>query len=243
MLEELVPFLSLPFLRRAAWRSTRTTPTYPVIPKKTHCCLYTSKTNRTSCTPSTGLANRPQAFHQPVHQVTLFANMNCFGRPRTAKRMADGLVAIDIFKFNKVGALGSEAASVMLNKVQVSIDWELANYGSARPWFICPTCGTRRRFLRLDGDHIGCTGCLGLTYASRCRRWAGARTLRRAVRLRRRLGIDEHPFALIPAKPRGWRTRPARSWAVLVAELMRCESEVLGAIGPAYAALMTARQP
>jgi hypothetical protein len=177
-------------------------------------------------------------FHHTAPRRNSFLAMNYIGYPRSYRMMADGLPRVDIFKLNREGLLGVEAPSIMLGKVQVSLDWEAVNFGSARPWFLCPTCTTRRRFLWLYDGRIGCTACLGLAYASPCRRWAGSLPLRRAARLRRRLGVDERPFSALPPKPRGRRGRPAGSWGDIVQEIRLCEREALGAIGPAHAVLM-----
>jgi hypothetical protein len=165
----------------------------------------------------------------------------------TPRKMADGLARADIFSLHRAGLTGVEADRIVLGtgagEVVVLLDWESVHFGGARPWFLCPGCSSRRRFLRLYDGRIGCTACLGLIYASPYRRWTGSLPLRRAARLRRRLGIDVTPFSAIPSRPRRWSTRPSRKWESIAREIERCEAEVLGAIGPAYIALTKARQP
>jgi hypothetical protein len=169
--------------------------------------------------------------------VTLFSQMNFLSHPRSPRMMASGLSGGDVFKLRRAGKLGPKASAITLGGTRVELFWERAFFGGVRPWFVCPVCKARRRFLHLRDGHIACRKCVDLAYQSRHACWRSARPLRRAARLRRMIGADVHPFAEIPPKPRGWRTRPARSWESIVAEIAPCERETLGAIVPAYAAL------
>ena len=69
----------------------------------------------------------------------------------------------------------------------------------ARPWFECPACGRRCKHLYLDA--LACRVCCRLDYASRHlhRQVPG---VHRVMRWRRMIGIDPHPFAAIPKRPR-----------------------------------------
>lgn len=61
------------------------------------------------------------------------------------------------------------------------------NLGGARPWFICPVVGCRRRVARLYGGAVfACRHCHQLAYAS-SRESPGDRAARRADRIRKRL--------------------------------------------------------
>jgi len=52
-------------------------------------------------------------------------------------------------------------------RYSVSIDWTICTYGGTRPWFRCPACGRRARFLYLARQHFVCRTCAKLTYRSR----------------------------------------------------------------------------
>jgi hypothetical protein len=166
------------------------------------------------------------------HTMALRSDLNCNSEHR---EMASGLPALDVFKFHREGALGLTAARVVLNianigELLVAIDWEGVNYGGARPWWRCPKCSVRRRFLRVKDGCVGCTGCFGLSYRSRYDHWAPSRPLRRAVRLRQQLGADTLPFSELPPPP---RQHKAAKWYTRIAEEIRlCEREALGAFAP-----------
>jgi predicted SprT family Zn-dependent metalloprotease len=139
-------------------------------------------------------------------------------RARTRPSLTSDLVALDVYEFHREGRLA---------EVPALVDWELVNYGTnPRPWWRC-ACGARRRFLYLKEGRIVCRGCAGLTYASRwvCRRCE--RALRRAVRLRKRLGADARPFADFPPPPKHYKAQ--RVYNRIVQEIALCEAEALGA--------------
>jgi hypothetical protein len=146
------------------------------------------------------------------------------------REMASGLPALDVFKFRREGALGANASRVVLNignigVVSIAIDWEAVNYGNARPWWKCPSCSARRRFLRVKDGRVGCTGCFGLSYRSRYDHWAPSRPLRRAVKLRQQLGANTLPFSALPPPPRQYM---ALAWYNRIAkEIALCEREAL----------------
>jgi hypothetical protein len=60
-----------------------------------------------------------------------------------------------------------------------------------------------------------------------------ARQLRRALRLGRRIGAPEQPFADLPLNPRHAR---------IVAEIRLCERELIGATAPIHAAIARHRK-
>ena len=84
-------------------------------------------------------------------------------------------------------------------------------FGGARPYFICPgvvngvACGRRVGKLHGPGRYFLCRHCHRLAHASQSEStWD--RTLRRANKIRRRLGGDAGTAAPFPSKPRGmWR--------------------------------------
>jgi hypothetical protein len=84
-------------------------------------------------------------------------------------------------------------------------------YGGVRPYFICPgavngvACGRRVDKLHAAGRYFLCRHCYRLAHASQSE-GARDRTLRRANKIRQRLGGDPDLVAPFPPKPRGmWR--------------------------------------
>ena len=86
-------------------------------------------------------------------------------------------------------------------------------FGGTRPYFICPgvvnsvTCGRRVAKLHGPGRYFLCRHCYRLAHASQSEgQWD--RTLRRANKIKQRLGGESGMAALFPPKPKGmwWRT-------------------------------------
>lgn len=82
-------------------------------------------------------------------------------------------------------------------------------YGGTRSWFICPAagCGRRVAILYMGGRHFACRHCYRLAYESQ-REVDYDRKLRKAQKIRRKLGGSESTFDPFPEKPKGmhWRT-------------------------------------
>ena len=84
-------------------------------------------------------------------------------------------------------------------------------FGGARPYFICPgvvndiACGRRVAKLHGPGRYFLCRHCYRLAHASQSEgTWD--RTLRRANKIKQRLGGDPGMAAPFPSKPKGmWR--------------------------------------
>jgi hypothetical protein len=97
--------------------------------------------------------------------------------------------------------------------------------GGNRAYFICPgpgdgtDCGQRVNKLYLSRRYFLCRQCNQLTYSSQFERpWQ--RTLRRANKLKRRLGINVGITELFPGKPKGmWR----RTFTSLLDEILQAE--------------------
>jgi hypothetical protein len=177
------------------------------------------------------------------------------GRPRTPRMTTSDLLAVDIFKLHRAGGLvvgavtrchwphpaapldvivKAEHDAVTLSiagaaEVSVRIEWELTTYfAGVRPWWACPRCLARRRFLHMQDGRVGCRGqqCFGLAYRSRCEFWSSSRALRRALALRRKLGAAVQPFGELPPRPR--QHMAAKWYDRIVAEIRICEREAAG---------------
>jgi hypothetical protein len=85
-------------------------------------------------------------------------------------------------------------------------------FGGARPYFICPgvvngiTCGRRVAKLHGAGRYFLCRHCYRLAHASQ-RESEWDRTLRRANKIKRRLGGEPGMAAPFPQKPKGMWNR------------------------------------
>jgi len=81
-------------------------------------------------------------------------------------------------------------------------------FGGERPYFICPgvvngeSCGRRVAKLHGPGRYFLCRHCYRLAHASQSER-AWDRTLRRANKIRQRLGGDPGMAARFPSRPKG----------------------------------------
>lgn len=90
----------------------------------------------------------------------------------------------------------------------VSLDWTACRLGGKRPWWRCPVAGCNRRVAVLYGGSLfACRHCHDLAYRSQ-REGDQARAVRRANRIRHRLGWE--PGCLNPGAPKPsrmhWRT-------------------------------------
>jgi hypothetical protein len=92
-------------------------------------------------------------------------------------------------------------------------------FGGARPYFICPgvlngiACGRRVAKLYEPGRYFRCRHCCRLAYASQSED-AWDRTLRRANKIRQRLGGNAGMASPFPLKPKGmWQQTYGRLFA------------------------------
>ena len=150
-------------------------------------------------------------------------------------RLVENRARLDAHKLNRIGAfaegtitrlawgqktyhLARHAPNILINGNRVMVVWD----EQARPWFECQ-CGRRCKHLYLDA--LACRTCCGLDYASR-HLHRSVPGVHRVMRWRRQLGIDPHPFAAIPKRPRH-HTRFHRIAARIRAE----ESKLVGHLG------------
>src|SRR5262249_52430991 len=91
--------------------------------------------------------------------------------------------------------LARHTPNILVNGNSMLVTWD----EQARPWFECPACGRRCKHLYLHA--LACRSCCGLDYASRHlhRQVPG---VHRIMRWRRMIGVDPHPFAAIPERPK-----------------------------------------
>ncbi len=85
----------------------------------------------------------------------------------------------------------------------VRLEWTVCNFGGKRPWFLCPAvgCGQRAAIL-YSGKTFSCRKCSQLAYPSQ-RETRDFRTMRRANRIREKLGWKPGIANGIGGKPKG----------------------------------------
>ena len=87
----------------------------------------------------------------------------------------------------------------------VAIEHTPTNWRGRRPWFACPGCG-RRCAILYDADRFICRECAGLSYASQSGQ-PMERALRRAQKIRERLGGSANMTKPFPGRPKGMHHR------------------------------------
>lgn len=60
----------------------------------------------------------------------------------------------------------SDAVNGMGRTEQITLVTTLCNFGSSRPWFLCPRCTRRVGVLFMRGTRFVCRHCAGVAYAS-----------------------------------------------------------------------------
>lgn len=115
-------------------------------------------------------------------------------------RMVAGLLRLD-FKFRRNGRPWQEVEQL------IAIRYQPCRFGGETAMFVCPICNAPRRYLYSADARFLCRGCYRLPYASQRERDAD-RSARKALKLRRQLGVDVSPEMPIWPKPKGmhWRT-------------------------------------
>jgi hypothetical protein len=95
----------------------------------------------------------------------------------------------------------------------LSVVWTRCTYGGSRPWWRCTGCGGRAAVLFRPAGHYACRQCHGIVYGSQLEGLMD-RALRRAQRVRRRLGGSADMSVPFPWKPKWmrWRTYRRLRW-------------------------------
>jgi hypothetical protein len=89
-------------------------------------------------------------------------------------------------------------------RYMVDIEWTPCHLGGKRPWFQCPGCGKRAARLYCAAEIFKCRRCHNLVYATQ-RLTPFGRTLRRAQRIRQKLGGSPNIATTFPKKPKRMR--------------------------------------
>jgi hypothetical protein len=90
---------------------------------------------------------------------------------------------------------------------KIIFDRTSCNYGGYRKWFLCPRCWKRVAVLYGAGKFFLCRHCYDLAYGSQ-KEGKADRLMRRARRIRQRLGASDNLFEPIGFKPKNmhWKT-------------------------------------
>jgi len=131
----------------------------------------------------------------------------------------------------KIGIIAERSRIILAYRQRPrSGEWEELSYpvnlaetdchlGGARPWFLCPNQGCRRRVAILYADRLFvCRHCLSLTYPSQ-REDATNRAARRADQIREKLGWK--PGIL---NGPGWQKPKGMHWKTF--HLLRCKHDL-----------------
>ena len=114
----------------------------------------------------------------------------------------------------------------------IPIRWVPCRYGGRRPYFVCPGIvngvACRRHVVKLysAGRYYLCRHCYRLTHASR-NEDSCDRALRRANKIRMRLGGEPGYEAMIPRRPKGmWRKTYDRLFEAVIENESRAEERL-----------------
>src|SRR6516162_8975954 len=101
----------------------------------------------------------------------------------------------------------------------ISVVYLRCRFGGSRAYFICPgpggvtECGRRVTKLRLSHRYFVCRKCNQLPYACQYEN-SGQRALRRANKLKQRLGIAAGVVEPLPDKPKGMWARTMAAYSI-----------------------------
>jgi len=158
-------------------------------------------------------------------------------------RLVERWPRVDVFALNRIGCLipgtttelrwgtggchcRARTGGIEIGGTFVAVVWDEPMERVSRPWWSCPRCSARCRFVFLRGETIACRRCLRLDYA--CRH-IGRQTpgVARVARLRCRLGdCETRPFAPLPVRTRRGRSRVYHD--ALVQRILDEEAALIG---------------
>lgn len=144
-----------------------------------------------------------------------------YGRRRVfavAVRVSPDADAVKVFRSSANGEVLKEL---------VRLSWTRPHYGGALSWWLCPCCGKRVAILYArNGWEFACRQCHNLVYpVQRESDWDAA--LRKARKIRKRLGAG--PSVLEPVPPKPLRMRWA-TYTRLREELLHAEKKAVEAL-------------
>jgi hypothetical protein len=108
---------------------------------------------------------------------------------------------------------------------RVPVTWTPCHLGGQRPWFLCEGvrrqhCGSRTAILYDGGAWFACRHCRGLAYT--CQQETPLyRSMRRARKIRARLGASPSLADALPTKPKGMH---ASTYQRLLAQAQRADA-------------------
>lgn len=128
--------------------------------------------------------------------------------------------------------LGSDDKQV-LKDYHIGITWTPCHLGGARPWFLCPRCGSRVAYLYLRSV-FACRSCQGLNYAGQ-QAGKAVTALDRSLALRRTVGTNEGPLTM----GADWIVRPKgmhrQTFARKLEQIKRADARAISALGATLA--------
>ena len=142
-----------------------------------------------------------------LHRDGLLKPGSCFRSSWSRAGRETGAIRGFVFRGRVVLAyrhrsgLGDEWEDV---REPMPLEWTPCNFGGERPWFVCPevACGRRVAILYGPGKHFLCRHCYELRYQSQ-REDNKDRALRRARKIRERLGGSANMLEPFPERPKG----------------------------------------
>jgi len=131
----------------------------------------------------------------------------CDGEPSGTIKVRTELDAVTL-TYRARSLLSREWRSI---EQRVPVTWADCHFGGRRAWFVCSVrangryCGRRVAVLYLGGELFACRSCYRLVYESQ--QSPLFRNIRRAQKIRMRLGGNPDPLAPFPERPRGMHKR------------------------------------
>ena len=148
-----------------------------------------------------------------------------------------------------VSAVGLPETTSEIQRLSVPLAYTPSNIGGLRPWFICPGCHRRCAKLYHRG-HFRCRACHGLVYRSQ-RENAMTQRLRKASKIRMRLGGITDPWAQFPQRPKSMHRRTyerlrRKGWRLMQGQgrpAMRGSTSQPGGLGVSLATTLEPMEP